>query len=175
MFSLFTPGEGRYLISNHNTCTGHMSFWRRGVPHLHLIILSLVPCPLQGYSSHPIILLLVPGPTKGYPSPRWGQYPGHDRIGYLPPILGQGGVSPIQDKMGYPTSRTGQDWVSLIHDGVPSGTGYAWTGYGTGSMSLLQWYFNLNNQCFFNSIEANSAPHLPGSLIIHLIRLESEL
>ena len=52
---------------SHNTSTGPMSFL--GVPHIHPIILQLVPYPFQGVPHfHPIIVPLVPRPfPEGVP------------------------------------------------------------------------------------------------------------
>ena len=58
------------------------------VPHLHPMILPLVPCPFWGVPQS-----LVPGPfLRGYPSPRQG-YP-LARSGWDTPQSGQDGVPP---------------------------------------------------------------------------------
>ena len=74
-----------------------------GVPHLHSIILPLVPCPFWGQSSD-----WSQVPSQGYSSPRQGvPHPGMRM-----------GCPPNQVRMGYP----GQDWgttLSWVRMGYP--------------------------------------------------------
>ena len=86
---------------SYNTSTGPMSF--PGVPHLHPIILPLVPCPFQGVPQW-----LVPGPFQRVPQSWMGGTPARD--GTLRP--GQDGRVPhdgvpYQSGMGYPPARSG--------------------------------------------------------------------
>ena len=76
---------------------------RGRVPHLHPIILPLVPCPF--WRGTPVIGLR--SLSVGYPSPRWGvtQVP--------PPQSGQDGVPPSQVTMGYPVARMGYPCLGL--------------------------------------------------------------
>ena len=51
-----------------------------GLPHLHPIILPMVPCPSRGVPQW-----LVPGPFWGYPSTRQEATPSLVRMGHPPP------------------------------------------------------------------------------------------
>ena len=119
-----TKYEGRLCFQSVHT---------RGISHLHLIILPLVPCPLQG-----LLQWLVPGPfLGGTPVPGGGtSVPGGiPQDGY--PQSGQDWVPPGQDRIGYPLDRSGwgipQPWLGCTPParsgwGTPR-TGYIWTGY----------------------------------------------
>ena len=124
-----------------------------GLPHLHLIILPLVPCPFWGVPHlHPIILPLVPCPfwgatpvtgprslSRGYSTPRLGgggvpqdgvpPWPGQDGVPYPLARSGSGTPpSPSQVRMGYLPSqvRMGYHPIQAGQDGVPS----PWPGLG---------------------------------------------
>ena len=104
LFVHFVHHQGVTPSPSHNTSTGPMSFL--GVPHLHPIILPLVPCPFPGGVPQWLVPGPIPGgtpvpgggtsvPDVGYPSPRW-EWKG----------------SPI--------------WGKGLHDGVPPGRYISW-------------------------------------------------
>ena len=120
------------------------------VPHLHPVILPLVPCPFHGGTTSPshnsstgpmsfsggthlqsIILPLVPCPFSRYPS-EWSHVPVPGG-GYPVPGMGHpvpGGVSTLVPDGGYPIPWP---WPGL---GYLPGTGYVYTGYAAGGMPL---------------------------------------
>ena len=107
MFSVCPPpGEGGYPIST--TSTGPMSF--PGVPHLHPIILPLVPCPFLG-----ALQGLVPGPFPGeVPNSQARSTPvlaggtlSWVRSGWRIPLASSRWGIPSQFRMRYPLARLG--------------------------------------------------------------------
>ena len=86
---------------SHNTSTGPISFL--GVPHLHPIILPLVPYPFQGLPGQDRVQVRTgyPPDRSGWGTPQTGQdrgYPGQVRMEVL-----QGTPHP---GMGYPPDKT---------------------------------------------------------------------
>ena len=121
------------------------SIWE-GVPHLHPIILPLVPCSIwEGCNHiHPIKLPLVPCPF-------WGtQVTGTRSLPEGVTLVPGGRVPQSQVERGYACPREGTPWSGQV--GVPAsqdrmgyplplnppspGTGYAWTGYAVGGTHL---------------------------------------
>ena len=85
-----------------------------GLPHLHPIILPLLPCPFQRVPNlHLIILPLVPCPFWGVTQDRLGLPPSRVRMGYL--LLGRTGVPTWPGQDGVPP-WPGQDEVTFHWD-----------------------------------------------------------
>ena len=120
-------------------CFHFVHHW--GIPHLHPIILPLVPCPFWGC------------PSDWSQVPSWGVHQSQAGgctpvpggcipvlAGWGTPLPGQNEVPLIRDRMEYPLTmsewgntlaRTGVP-PSQVRMGYPCQTGYAWTGYATG-------------------------------------------
>ena len=126
-----------------------MSFLK-GVPHLHPIILPLVPSPFQGgtpVTGHRSFLGSYPSPRWGCPSPRQGVPSPRQGVPQSQVGVHQDGIPLSQVRMGYPPlirtgwgtplARTGWGTPWPIQDGVPlSQISYAWTGYAAGGTHL---------------------------------------
>ena len=101
---------------SHNTSTGPMSF-PEGVPHLHPIILPLVPCPFWGYPSDWLQV-----PSQEVPQSQVGGTP------VLVRGVPHNGVSPSRSGWGTPWLGWGTPQLFM---GYPPRIGFAWIGYVT--------------------------------------------
>ena len=105
----------------------------RVLPHLHPIILPLVPCPFWGYliSIQYFHWSHIPSgvPQVGVPQSQLGGTPVHDGVPSSQVWL----VPSARTGMGYPPART---------EVPPPQTCYAWTGYAAGDKPLAVFSFH---------------------------------
>ena len=112
------------MFSQVSVCT---TFGAGGLPHLHPIILPLVPCPFRGVPHSQAGDTLA----QGYPPARSGQgyLPARSEIGYPPPARTGVPPPPQQVTLGQVTPRA----VSLLR-------------FLAGGLSCLKWVFATGDQ-----------------------------